>query len=184
MSRDKTMIEQVKADLVGTGVGHFHTGINCRYDRYDLYFGAENKEVRRSALTAFTMMLGTWHAQSAFSFTPQHLRKFDGAFGNEDWKHYELQHYVKAFVTHYVELRKDFPIMTAFIIWFFIHIEDDLSLIYEESFPELDPAWCARLRTEVLLPNSAVEMPEMRDFFIETKLEPFFLSDLPDREET
>lgn len=178
MSKDKTMIENVKADLAGVGVGYFDTGICCRYDRYDLHFNADNKEVRRCALAAFTMMLGTWHAGSTFSFTPQHLRKFDGGFGEGDWKYSELNQYVKSFVTHHAELRKDFPVMYAFVVWFFIHIEDELSLTYEEAFPELDPEWCGRLREEVLLPNVAIETPPMKDFFIEIGLEPFFLSDL------
>lgn len=178
MSKDEKFIENVKADLVGVGVGYFDTGMNCRYDRYDLYFGAENKEVRRSAFTAFTMMLGTWHAKSTILFTPQHLRKFDGAFGDEGWKSYELNHYVKAFVTYHEQLRKDFPVLYAFVVWFFIHIEEELLLTYEEAFPEIDRAWCACLREEVLLPNATIERPLMKDFFIETGLEPFFLSDL------
>jgi len=180
MCKNNLFIENVQADLVGVGVGYFDTGMCCRYDRYDLYFNDENKEVRRSALTAFTMMLGTWHSGSSFSFTPQHLRKFDGAF--DEVQFHELQHYIKAFVTHHLALRNDFPVLYAFIVWFFIHIEDTLLSSFEEEFPEIDPAWCVRLREEVLQPNKSIETPAMKDFFIETKIEPFFLSDLPEGE--
>lgn len=172
-----TIIEKVRAALTGVGVGYFDTGAGCEYARYDLYLNDKDIEIRRSALTAFTMMLGTWHARSGFTFTPQHLRKFDGAFGEIQWQ--ELHHYVKAFVTHQQDIQKDFPVMYAFIVWFFIHIEDDRLLTYEEKFPELDIACCARLREEILQPNATIEIPTMKDFFSETGIEPFFTSDFP-----
>lgn len=57
-----TIIEKVSAALTGVGVGGFHTGMVPPYDRYDLYLNDPDKEIRRSATTAFTMLLGTWHA--------------------------------------------------------------------------------------------------------------------------
>ena len=176
-----TIIEKVKAALTGVGVGYFHTGQGCPYDRYDLYLNDKDIEVRRGALTAFTMMLGTWHAHSSFTFTPQHLRKFDGAFGEMEWQ--ELHHYVKAFVTHQRELQQAFPVMYAFIVWLFIHIEDDAVLTYEEKFPELDITWFARLREEILQPNATIERPNMKGFFIETGIEPYFKSDFTEDKE-
>ena len=65
-------------------------------------------------------------------------------------------------------------------MWFFIHIEDDELLTYEEKFPELDTAWCARLREEVLQPNATIERPAMKKYFCETGIEPFFISDFPE----
>ncbi|MEK5070984.1 hypothetical protein [Sporosarcina sp. FSL K6-1508] len=171
-----SIIEKVKDIITGVGVGYFDTGKVGEYARYDLYMDDKDREVRKSALMAFTMMLGTWHSGSCFSFTPQHLRKFDGAF--DEWQWHELHHYMKAFVTQQQAIQRDFPVMYAFIIWFFIHIEEERTLTYEESFPELDTAWCARLRQEVLQPNTAIERPSMKSFFIETGIEPFFISDL------
>lgn len=176
-----SIIEKVRAALTGVGVGYFDTGAGCEYARYDLYLNDKDIEVRRSALTAFTMMLGTWNSGSCFTFTPQHLRKFDGAFDEFQWQ--ELHHYVKAFVTYQHDIQESFPVMYAFIVWFFIHIEDDRLLTYEEKFPELDTKWCARLREEVLQPNATIERPTMRDFFIETGIEPFFISDFPEDKE-
>ncbi|CAM3169546.1 hypothetical protein FITA111629_07520 [Filibacter tadaridae] len=169
--------EKVKDIITGAGIGYFDTGICGEYARYDLYMDDKDKEVRRNALMAFTMMLGTWHSGSSFSFTPQHLRKFDGGFG--EWRRHELHHYMKAFVTHQQAIQRDFPVMYAFIVWFFIHIEDERTLTYEESFPELDTEWCTRLRQEVLQPNAAIERPSMKSFFIESGIEPFFISDFP-----
>ena len=170
-----TIIEKVKAALTGVGVGGFHTGMVPPYDRYDLYFNDLDMEVRRSATTAFTMQLGTWHAGSSFSFTPQHKRKFVGGFGDVKW--HEFHHYIKAFVTYHQEIQRDFPIMYAFIVWFLIHLEDEKLISFEERFPELDPIWCNRLKTEVLQPNADFNIPHMKHFFRETKLEPFFKDD-------
>ena len=176
-----TIIENVKADLRSIGVADFYAGITCRYARYDLYLNDQDREVRRSALTAFTMMLGTWHTRSSFTFTPQHLRKFGGPFIDDiQWQ--ELHHYVKAFVTYQHDIREDFPVMYAFIVWFFIHTEENKLLTYEEEFPELDAEWFARLREEVFQPNVAIERPSMKNFFSETGIAPFFESDFPEIE--
>jgi len=170
------MITKVQNALTGVGVGYFDTGMTCPYDRYDLYFNDENLEIRRSALTAFVMMLGTWHSRSSFSFTPQHKRKFNSTDPNETWN--ELHHYIKAFVTHHQDIKRDFPVLYSFMIWFFIHIEKESLLTYEEKFPELDSSWCTRLRQEILLKNIDIKMPPMKNFFIETGITPFFESDL------
>lgn len=87
---------------------------------------------------------------------------------------------MKAFVTHQHDIQEDFPVMYAFIVWFFIHIEDDRLLTYEEEFLELDIVWFARLREEVLQPNATIERPTMKHFFSETGIEPFFKSDFPE----
>jgi len=69
--------------------------------------------------------------------------------------------------------------MFNYMIRFFISIEEERKVPYEQWFPELDAHLVQRLRDEVLLPNkSLLDVPtEYKYFLKEAGIQPFFEDD-------
>ncbi|TQR27490.1 tetratricopeptide repeat protein [Lysinibacillus sphaericus] len=174
----ESIVEKVMKRLNGVAIGYFDTGIGFEYDNYYRYFNDDDFETRKCALAAFTVMLGTWHALSGFTFIPQHDRKYLGGYDPNEPFH-ELNNYIEAFVAHHQHIKRDFPVMFTYIIEFLISIEEERKVPYEKWFPELDAHLVQRLRDEVLLPNKLLlEAPtEYKYFLREAGISPFFEED-------
>lgn len=174
----KSIVEKVTERLKNFGIGGFYTSSGFEYDDYYRFFNDRDLETRRCALTAFTVMLGAWHALSGFTFIPQHNRKYLGGYDPNEPFH-ELNNYIEAIVAHHHQIKQDFPVMFEYIINFLISIEEERKVPYEKWFPELNAQLVQRLRDEVLLPNkSLLEAPtEYKYFLKEAGIPPFFESD-------
>ncbi|RNF41220.1 tetratricopeptide repeat protein [Planococcus salinus] len=165
---EKTIVEKVEDVLKVFEPTYFHGAWVFEFDRYDLHFTDPDDETRRAAVAAFAMMVGIWETGSAHSFTPQHERKFDGAF-DPNKSYFELHNFISAFYANLPSIQQEFPVMTAYIIDSLDAIDVRSKIGLELKFPEMDPSLFKEFRKEVLLPNRQPKkrLPPLEDFLEE-----------------
>lgn len=168
---DKTLAEKVEAVLKVFEPTYFHGAWLFEFDHYEQHFTDPDEKTRRAAVAAFAMMAGIWETGSAYPFTPQHERKFDGGF-DPDNPCFELNNYVNAFYKEFQAIQLEFPVMTAYIIHSIEAIDERSKIGLEQKFPEMDPSLFRQFREEILWPyrQSKKRLPPIEDFLLEIGL--------------
>ena len=140
------IINKVRASLENFELAGFETGwASPEKDLYFKYFGNSNIEVRRYAVAAFVMYLGESYVGSSNHF---YNRRF------------ALEMYIKKFLQHQQQIKKDFPVMYEFIVHYLNRCEEEVSVrtqIYPDFiggiYTNIDKELRQRLIQEVFIPN-------------------------------
>lgn len=167
-NEQKSIVEKVADVLKVFEPTYFHGGWVFEFDHYEQHFTDPDAETRRAAVAAFAIMLGVWETWSAYSFMPQHERKYTGDY-NPDEPHFELNNYIHAFYSNFNAVQQEFPVMTAYAIDALAIIDGREKGGLEQKFPEMDPVLFRKFREEILLPHRQLkkELPPLKDFLEE-----------------
>lgn len=164
----KSIVEKVEDVLKVFEPTYFHGGWVFEFDHYEKHFMDSDAETRRAAVAAFAIMVGVWETWSAYSFIPQHERKYTGDF-NPDRYHFELNNYIHAFYSNFNAIKQEFPVMTAYAVDALAIIDSREKGGLEQKFPEMDPVLFREFREEILMPyrQSKRDLPIFEDFLEE-----------------
>ena len=156
------LIDGVKKGLEGIEIGYFHTGQSFPDLPYYEYFGDPDKEVRRYSFAVLVVKLGHWECGCGFPFHD---------------KSTELKKYVKSFLNHHMEIKRDFPCMTDFCIEFFKRLLEGLTETSSEYWKfEIGSTLYDDLKKEILA-HDTEHLFTMKEFLQEINVAPFFKSD-------
>lgn len=106
---EQQIVESVKVGLSGFEIGYFHTGQWFPQMPYYKYFNHLDKEIRRYSIATFVVRLGNWEAGSSYYFSDRKQTKL---------KQPELELYIQAFLKNKEMIKKDFPSMYQYILYF------------------------------------------------------------------
>lgn len=164
----KSTVGKVEDVLKRFHPAYFHGGWIPDFDHYEQHFTDPDADTRRAAMAAFAIIVGVWETYSAFPFTPQHERKYDGGY-DPDEPHFELNGYIAAFSSNFLAIQQEFPVMTAYTVAALSAVDEESKIGLERKFPEMDADLFQKLREEILLPyrQSKEKLPPIEDFLEE-----------------